>query len=199
MLSVVRHLFPLVALALLALPGAALANSAQVVRDCAKDGDLDRSYSNTELRKALDDLPSDLDEYSDCRQVIRGAIGSAPRDDGGGGGGGASGGSSGGAASPAEQAARAELDAITGSASGAEPPRLDVGGRIVAPGSNGLFDLSSASNSLPVPLLIALIALGLLALAGGLVALRGRVPALARVPLLSKLSTARVSLLGFRR
>ena len=68
-----------------------------------------------------------------------------------------------------------------------------VVGPAVEPGTNGLFDLSSASNELPTPLLIALIALGLVALAGGFLALRGRVPALDRVPLLNKIPTPRVS------
>ena len=59
---------------------------------------------------------------------------------------------------------------------------MNVGGEEVEPGTNGLFDLASASNEVPTPLLLALIALGLLALAGGFVALRGRVPALNKLP-----------------
>ena len=100
-----------------------------------------------------------------------------------------------GAADPGEAAARAtdqaDLDAITGAAANGEPPSVNVGGEEVQPGTNGLFDLASASNEVPTPLLIALIALGLLALAGGF-ALRGRVPALGRVPLLNKIPTPRV-------
>jgi hypothetical protein len=103
-----------------------------------------------------------------------------------------------GAADPGEQAARAQdaadLDAITSGASSSDGkrPKVQVGGESVEPGTNGLFDLSSASNQLPTPLLIALIAVGLLALAGGYVALRGRVPALGRLPLLNKIPTPRV-------
>ena len=69
---------------------------------------------------------------------------------------------------------------------------MDVGGQSVQPGDDGLYDLASASNDLPVPLLIALIALGLLAVTGTLVALRSRIPALARLPLLSKIPAPRV-------
>ena len=47
----------------------------------------------------------------------------------------------------------------------------------MSPGSDGLFDVASASNDLPLPLLLALIGLGLLTLAGGFVALRSRDPA----------------------
>ena len=41
---------------------------------------------------------------------------------------------------------------------------MNVDGEEVEPGSNGLFDLASASNDIPVPLLVALIAIGLLAI-----------------------------------
>src|SRR5919106_1475354 len=77
------------------------------------------------------------------------------------------------------------------------PPSAQIGGEKVEPGSNGLFDLASASNDLPVPLLVALVALALVALIGGLVAMRERIPALSRIPLLSKIP--RVPFPRFRR
>jgi hypothetical protein len=192
-----RKLLLPAALVLLALPSAAVASPDQVVRDCAQDGRLDRNYSNSDLRKARDDLPSDLDEYSDCREVIGAAIkGGSDR------GGGRGSGGAGGAGSPEEMAARgkdqAKLEANAASR-GESRPKLEVGGRTVEPGPNGLFDLSSAENGLPTPLLVALIALGLLALVGSLVALRQRFPVLARIPLLSKIPTPRVSLPRLRR
>jgi hypothetical protein len=214
-----RHLLLLAALPLLllAFSGSAFAaGPLQVIKDCNQDGQLNRKYSNKELRKALDNLPSDIDEYSDCRDVIGGAItGGSDKGgnrgtggsgaDGGGGGGSGAGGTGGNAApiTPEEQAARtqdqADLQALGTPESRENSPPIDVGGEQVKPGSNGLFDLASASNSLPTPLLIALIALALLAIAGGVVALRGRLPALARIPLLSKIPTPRVSLPRFRR
>ena len=74
---------------MLCLPSTAAASPAQVIRDCVDDGVLSRTYSNSELRKARDNLPSDLDEYSDCREVIAAAIkgGPGPRAGGGGNGG----------------------------------------------------------------------------------------------------------------
>ena len=158
---------------------------------------------------ALDNIPGDLDEYSNCREVIKGAIssGSDKRNDssgdgsGGGGGGGGTGGGGGGesAISADEQQAQAndnaKLDAITGDPDA--KPDVNVGGEELQPGADGLFDLASASNSVPMPLLLALITLGVLALAGALVALRDRVPGLARIPLVSKIP--RVSLPRFRR
>jgi hypothetical protein len=56
----------------------AAASPAGVIRDCSEDGVLNGKYSQSELEGALDQLPSDLDEYTDCRAVIRRAqLGSA--------------------------------------------------------------------------------------------------------------------------
>jgi hypothetical protein len=165
----------------LVVPAQALASPDAVIRDCAADGDLDHHYSNSDLVAAEKNLPSDLDEYSDCRSVIAGAkTGGSDK------GGGRSSSSPGGGASAkaTENAARANdsaaLDALT---KRGKKPSLDVGGRTVEPGSNGLFDLASASNGMPLPLLLALIAVAVLTAGGGLYALRRRVPALARIPL----------------
>lgn len=205
MIRALRNLLLLTLLGALALPALAHADPQ---RDCAGDGDLDKNYTNSQLRKALDDLDTGLDEYSNCREVIKAAIasGSDKRSNGGGGGSGGGGGGSsgggggGGAVTPDEQQARAndnaELEALTGDSKNKEPEVI-VGGEQVKPGSNGLFDLASASNDVPMPLLLTLIVIGLLAIAGGLVALRGRVPALGRLPLVSKIP--RVSLPRFRR
>jgi hypothetical protein len=141
-IRVVRQLFFLSAFALLTLPAAAHASA---LSDCTRDNDLDHSYSNSELQKALDNLPTDSDEYSNCREVLAGAI-------------------------------------HDGSDKGGGRPK----------NTGPIYDLASASNDLPLPLLLALIALGLLALTGALVALRTRIPALARLPLLSKIPTPRV-------
>lgn len=205
MIRALRNLLLLTLLGALTLPALAHADPQ---RDCAGDGDLDKNYTNSQLRKALDNLDTGLDEYSNCREVIKAAIasGSDKRDNGGGGGSGGGGGGSGGGGgdagqiTPDEQQARAndnaELEALTGDSNGTEP-EVNVGGEQVKPGSNGLFDLASASNAVPMPLLLTLIVIGLLAIAGGLVALRGRVPALGRLPLVSKIP--RVSLPRFRR
>jgi hypothetical protein len=176
------------AISLVALPSAAHADA---LTDCTRDNDLDHTYSNSELQKALDSLPTDSDEYSNCREVLAGAIhsgsdkgGGRPQDSS----------PNGGPVSSAEKTKRdkdnADLASITKSDDA--PPPVDVGGQSVKPGDNGLYDLASASNGLPVPLLLALIAMGLLALTGALVALRSRIPALARLPLLSKIPTPRV-------
>lgn len=188
-----RVAYILVFLIALAAPALAYASPGAVIRDCADDGDLDHHYSNSDLDKAEKNLPSDLDEYSDCRSVIAGAK-TGGSDKGGGRHNGSSGGGTGTTAKSSEIAARNEdkaaLNALTKSG---KKPRLEIGGRTVQPGSNGLFDLSSASNGLPLPLLLALIAVGLLTAFGGLFALRRRVPALARIPL-PRLPVGRIDL-----
>ena len=59
-------------LALGAPAGVALASPEDVMEDC-QDGRLDKKYSSQDLRQALEDLPGDVDEYTNCREVIRAA------------------------------------------------------------------------------------------------------------------------------
>lgn len=77
-------LVPLISVAVLlialAAAPAAPASARDVIRDCSEDGSLDGHYSQGEIQQALEQLPSDLDEYTDCRSVIRSAqLGSAGR------------------------------------------------------------------------------------------------------------------------
>jgi hypothetical protein len=171
----------------LALPSAAQASASAVIRDCAQDGHLDHHYSNADLRQARDNLPSDLDEYSDCGDVISGAITS----------GGSGGGHRGSGPPPAVRhhhprahiaSPRQHIHAIT-----PRRPHLRVGDNVIKPGKNGLFKPASSSHRLPLPLLLALIAAGLMGTVLGLMALRRRLPAL------SNLSLPRVSFPRLRR
>jgi hypothetical protein len=191
----IPHLLTIGALALLALPANAFASADQVIRDCARDGKLDHNYSNSELRKARNNLPSDLDEYSDCRDVIASAIkGGSNR--------GLGAGSPGvGATDPAGEAAAQAQDQndLAAIATGkGEKPSVNVGGTQLEPDSSGFFNVGGAANEVPLPLLLALILLSLFALASALGAVRDRVPALASMPLLSKIPTPRVPFLKRR-
>jgi hypothetical protein len=178
----------------LALPAPAFASADQVVRDCAQDGKLDRHYSNAELRRARDNLPADLDEYSDCRDVIANAI------KGGSDLGGGSGSQGIGATDPAGEAAAQATDQadLAALADSGEKPKVDVGGTNLAPDSSGFFNLGGAANEVPLPLVLAILLLSALAVASGIGALRERVPAVARIPLLSKIPTPRVPFIGRR-
>ncbi len=158
--------------------GVALADGEDVLRDCNDNGKLDKGYSQGDLRDAIENIPTDLDEYTDCRDVIRraqlglggssGGSGSGFAGAGGGaggastgGGGGTGGGSSANAtealanATPEEKAALAQTTAEGGTA----PVR--IGGALISP-SVGV----ASSTSLPTPLIIVLVLLSVVGLAG---------------------------------
>jgi hypothetical protein len=194
---VARHLLLVTcALAVLVLPAPAPAHASadQVLRDCIYDGDLDHHYSNAELRRARDHMPSDADEYSDCRDIIAAAIkGGSDRS-----GGAPSPGIA--ATDPAGEAAAKQTDQsdLATIATNDKPPKLDVGGQSLKPDNSGFFKLGGAANEVPVPLLVALLLLCITALATGLGSIRERVPALARIPFLSKVPRLRVPFIGRR-
>jgi hypothetical protein len=164
----------------LTLPASAPASGWEAVMDCTDEGRLDRSYSDRELREALEQLPTDQLEYGDCKQIIAAAIG-----DGSDGSGGKDGADDAGADAgvapldPAEQAAQqSDRDALVAATADAADAPIAVGDEQVRPGKPGLFDAASAGNGLPTPLLLVLIALGAAALATGGWLLRTRLPRL---------------------
>jgi hypothetical protein len=184
----------LIVTAALCLLVAPIANASyrDVIKDCAEDGVLDKKYSDADLQKAKKKLPADVNEYSDCREVIGAAIGGAGKHGGGTGGGGGGSGTTPGAP-PADAAQAKDQQDLKGIvAGGANKPKVKVGDHLLAPGKNGLFRPASASNDLPLPLLLALIAIGIVALLGAAYALRRRIPALAKIPL-PRVSLPRVS------
>ena len=67
-----RRLVLTALIALLAVPASASASVEQIYDDC-QDGRLDKRYPKSELREALSDMPADLDEYTNCRELIRAA------------------------------------------------------------------------------------------------------------------------------
>ena len=163
---------------ILALPAAALADGRDVIRDCTDDERLSKRYSQEEYREALANIEADVDEYTDCRNVIRraqlAALGGGSGGSGGSGGGDLSGALPGGAAGgggagapPADPLATAspqERSAIDEIArSGGSP--IALGGAQVDPTKAGEVPGVSAVGDLPTPLLIllALLAAGALA------------------------------------
>jgi hypothetical protein len=169
----------------LALPAIATADGDDVIRDCARDGDLDKDYSDEELEEANRDMPSDIAQYSDCRDAIRqaqaGGRGNSEGSDNAGGGSGAGGSGGGGdyrgsvvgndvggseGATPSDVG---ELDVRKQAAeSGAEP---DTAASIAAGADAGGDD-----DGLPTAALIAIVLLGLAAIGGGIYLLRDSLP-----------------------
>lgn len=200
MTRVIKTLIVLVALCALAAP-AAQASYKSVIKDCAQDGKLDKKYSDADLIKAKKKLPSDLNEYSDCSDVIAAAIGGAGNHGGPGGGGAGGGGAATGgpaAAQAAQQQDRNDLNKIVHGGGGPKP-KVKIGDHTLTPGKNGLFNTASAENGLPLPLLLALIAMAIVALGGSVYVLRKRIPALARINLPRIPLPRRVSLSRQRR
>ena len=157
------------AVSLLALTHVAPAHASatSVIRDCSEDGVLNGKYSLSELDGALEQLPSDLDEYTDCRAVIRSAqLGSAGRKHRGNR-----------AASAAERVdagappSTDEQKTIADAAGSGGAVRIGSAG--VKPGESGTFNSAGFGTDLPPLVLIVLIALaGVFATGGVLVARR---------------------------
>ena len=144
---------------LVAAPAAMAGTRADIVRDCFDDGKLDGTYTASQIRDARNNLPADVDQYSDCRDVLARALGgSGARDLGGAVG--APGGAPGGPLTPSGPV---EQHALEAAAEGGDKP-VEVGGEPVVPGAAGL-SAEAARHEIPPTLLATLILLGLAALA----------------------------------
>jgi hypothetical protein len=115
---------------------------------------------------------------------------------GGGAGGGAGGGSGSGITatdpslitdSGAVAASREDLAALDAEQRAREAagtgPKVNVDGREITPGPNGVTDVATAANEVPPPLLVALAAVALLALTSGALLFRRRWPQTRRAAL----------------
>jgi hypothetical protein len=169
--SVLRSMLrtALVACLLAVLVGAptAFADSTRtkILQEC-QDGRLTGSYTSAQIRDALEHIPDDVDQYSDCRDVLRRALlnqasNSGDHGNNGGGGAGGTGGGPGAGApggeplTPSTDADRKALDAAAGS--GGQP--IQIAGRNVTPGEGDL------RNPLPTSLLVVLALLAVAAVA----------------------------------
>lgn len=186
-------LMPLAAFAVLALAPTAAASPDAVVRDCAEDGTLDGSYSEADKRAALKRIPADLDEYSDCRAVIAGGGGNVKASASSVGGEGPGDGAAAGTPAARKAAARrvAKIRAVLRTKA-RQKREKELGARTVDPRDAGVFKAANTANGMPLQMTLALIALTILALAAGLIALRRRNPAFAD-------AIRRVDLKRFRR
>lgn len=192
-----RHIVMLAiaALCLAVAPAPALADdkSDEIIQDCYEDGKLDGEYTNEELDNAEGDMPSDVDEYSDCRAVINGAKDRGGRGKRGGTGGVPGGGFRGGGTAGGDPAlstpsgalagSREDLDALNAltGRSGEDDfePKVPVNGQPIVPAA-GAASVGESANDIPEPLLAALIAVAALGALGGLFAAWRRRPQLLR-------------------
>jgi hypothetical protein len=161
---------------LLAAPTASAGVREKILREC-QEGRITGNYTPGQLRDARKNIPTDIDEYSDCRDVLaRAALTGRSTGNGGGGGGTAAPGGvlpGGGDGNRVVANGKAEekdlVDALNSAPGGA-----DVGGEHLVPGASGLA-ADAARHGLPTSLLTALILIGLCALAAAAPAVRRRV------------------------
>jgi hypothetical protein len=151
-------------------PAGAQAASDAVLKDCG-DGRIDGHYTQSQYKQALRNIPTDVDEYTDCRDLIRRA---QLREASGGKSG--SDGKFGGIASDGASDDNGQVDNLLASASSDERAALEavkdgqgggaieVGGRQVTPGAAD-FTSENVRNDLPPAVVATLIALGLMTLA----------------------------------
>lgn len=190
--SMLRLVFASAVVVMLVAASPALAGTRQqILREC-QDGSLTGDFTAKEIRDARDNIPTDIDQYSDCRDVLSralagltgggGAGGGAGGGTGGGGAGGLGGGGTGGSGTggsaplltpttPQDQQALADAGH-----SGGGP--VDVGGASIVPGATG-FAADAARHHLPTELIVVLALLALAALAGLVPLARSRGTALA--------------------
>jgi hypothetical protein len=169
---------------LVAAPAAMAGTRADIISDCYDDGKLDGNYSPSEIRDARNNLPADIDQYSDCRDVLARALGGSGDKQVGGGGdgdalGGGGGGSGLGAGQPAEPLTPSGPDeqaALEKAAVGGGDQPIQVGSGTIVPGAAGLAS-DAARNALPPSLLAVLILFGLAAIAAAVPPVRRRVHA----------------------
>jgi hypothetical protein len=127
----------------------ALADTGTKIIERCTHGQSLSGFSQKDYRRALAELPTEVEEYSDCANLIRHAQLAAA---GGGGGGGGSGG--GGSAQLATPISAAEQSSLTGASKASSGP-LRIGSENVQPGVIHA-NVSSAFSSLPAPLLAVL-------------------------------------------
>jgi hypothetical protein len=187
-----RHiLVALVALCVLGTTApAAFADYHAVIRECYNTGQLTPGkYSRKDLKDARRHLPSDIKEYSDCEDLINAALAAANKK---GGGSSSSPPPPAVAANPAfttpsgaQAASQDDLNALNEATKPRARPQVAVAGAKLSPSTGGVINAakSTDANSLPLPLLLSLIALAAMAGVGGATVLRQRWPQIRRAPL----------------
>jgi hypothetical protein len=140
-----RAALPVMLLALLSIASAARADVGATIIERCTHGQSLSGFSQQDYRRALQELPAEVEEYSDCANLIRRAQLAAA------GGSAAGAGGPGASAIPLTPAERATLGRIA--KAGATP--VPVGGQLVRPGVVRVSP-ASALSSLPSPLLATL-------------------------------------------
>jgi hypothetical protein len=162
-----RLLLVMVLTLLVAAPAAMAGTRANIVADCFDNGKLDGNYTASQIRDARNNLPADVDQYSDCRDVLARALGGSGSSTVGGGGGSDLGGGGGPGGEPLKPSGPAEQRALEAAAAQGGDKPVQVGEGTVVPGASG-FAAGAARNDVPPTLVAALILLGIAVLVAAL-------------------------------
>ena len=177
-----RRLLTALTILCLAVPATASADAGvtKLLRDACRDEHIDGTYTQAQYKKALDQLPTDSDEYTGCREVLQrgrlAALGAGKHKSSGGGGSTGTGAGTGGGSSssgssraptadPLASATPQQKKGLAQAAQAAKP--VDVGGELVQPGALGLGELSGAGRDVPTPLVALICLLAASALGAG--------------------------------
>src|SRR6476661_3666818 len=152
-----------VAAVLLTTASPALAGTREKILQECQDGRLSGDYTAKEIRDARNNIPTDIDQYSDCRDVLARALANRA---GGAGGSGTGGGALLTPSTPADNKAIQKAQT-----SGSDP--VKVGDTAIAPGVAGLAS-GAPRTGLPTGTIIVLVLLGIAALASGAPLVRRR-------------------------
>ena len=156
---------------LLAAPAASAGVREKILREC-QDGRITGDFTPKQLRDARKHIPTDIDEYSDCRDVLAQAALTGRGGSGGKGTSAPGGVLPGGGGSPMTASDPGETAALDDARLNNAP--LSVGDTSVIPGAAGFAD-TAVRHGLPTTLLVLLILLGLCALCAAVPAVRRRV------------------------
>ena len=166
-------LITLLALMLASAAPAAASTTDDIIRDCqhSPTGELQGTYTRAQLKKAYDNLPGDVREYSSCPDAIHQALlasianpsGSGGGPTGGGGGGTPGGGDpTGGGSDLTGGGTATTTPTVVPRNTGSKAP-VTLDGGTVQPGS--IPSIGRDAHSLPTPLLVLLVLLAVGALA----------------------------------
>jgi hypothetical protein len=177
-----------VAAVLLTTAAPALAGTREKILQECQDGRLSGDYTAKEIRDARNNIPTDIDQYSDCRDVLARALasraGGGGGSGGGAGGGGAAGGGGGGSGPLLTPSSPADNTAIAKAQTSGSGP-VKIGDSAISPGVAGLAS-GAPRTGLPTGTIIVLALLGLAALAAGAPLVRGRLGSLPGLATLGK-------------
>ncbi len=163
--------------ALLAPAGASADYQRLLLDACGNDGAVNGNYTQSEYRDALANIPTDADQYSDCRAILTAAQLSAASGDGTSDGAASSGGSAVTQQSTTSQPSKSETNSVDAAVSDAVK---NGGGPVVIGAATVNPDALGASrsiSSLPTALIVALALIGSAAIAAILLLIIPRVRA----------------------